>query len=275
MSLKTSWLVVVLAIPLQLFSVAVFAARSKSEKAARSITIFRDQYGVPHIYAPTDGGCVFGSAYAQAEDHFERLEDAYLRAIGRAAEAYGEQALADDLHARQLEVERWSKEEYQRSDLKFRQLCDAFADGLNYFLARHPQVKPKVITHFEPWQVLAYYRYCWFHADLPFFTGLREELQTVALAPEREPFRGSNAWAVGVTKSATGHAMLFINPHDPFFEPGDNYEIHRNYSRVLRHEEVDEWHTTQLDQFVEDTFALLVCRAANDHGHGIRCCSLF
>src|SRR5260370_6466428 len=59
---------------------------AKAEKLARSVTIYRDNYGVPHIYGPTDASCVFGYAYAQAEDNFKQIEDSYIHAIGRAAE---------------------------------------------------------------------------------------------------------------------------------------------------------------------------------------------
>ena len=57
---------------------------------AQSVTIYRDRYGVPYIHGPTDASAVFGFAYAQAEDNFDQIEDSYIHALGRAAEAYGE-----------------------------------------------------------------------------------------------------------------------------------------------------------------------------------------
>ena len=50
-------------------------AGSRAEKLAREVTIYRDTYGVPHIYGPTDASCVFGYAFAQAEDNFKQIED--------------------------------------------------------------------------------------------------------------------------------------------------------------------------------------------------------
>ena len=69
----------------------------KLEEMARSVTIYRDKYGVSHVYGPTDASVVFGFVYAQAEDNFSAIEDNYIRALGRASEIYGEKTLADDL----------------------------------------------------------------------------------------------------------------------------------------------------------------------------------
>src|SRR5678815_874415 len=82
----------------------VQAADARIERLARSVTIYRDSYGVPHIYGPTDASCVFGYAYAQAEDNFWQVEDNYIQAIGRAAEVNGEEALEADLLNRTLEI---------------------------------------------------------------------------------------------------------------------------------------------------------------------------
>src|SRR6516162_3160060 len=130
---------------------AVFTTRATAEDAsatlAKTVTIYRDTFGVPHVYGPTDASCVFGFIYAQAEDYFWQIEDSYLRSLGRAAEVYGEKALPDDLVNRALEITRLSKKEYGKASPKTRELCQALADGLNYFLAVHPQVKPRLITH--------------------------------------------------------------------------------------------------------------------------------
>src|SRR5437764_9016826 len=137
---------------LSLLATSVHAADARIEKLARSVTIYRDNYGVPHIYGLTDASCVFGYAYAQAEDNFWQVEDNYIQAMGRAAEVNGEKAVAADLLNRTLEITRLSLAEYKSASPHTRELCDAFADGLNYFLDHHPQVKPRLITHFDAWQ---------------------------------------------------------------------------------------------------------------------------
>src|SRR5205085_9132923 len=135
------------------------ASRAESETVARVVTIYRDSFGVPHVFAPTDADCVFGFAYAQAEDNFRQIEDNYIRALGRAAEAHGAKALPDDLIVRALELPRLALAEYGRAPVEMRQLYDAFAAGLNYFLAHHRCVKPLLISHFEGWQFVAFARF--------------------------------------------------------------------------------------------------------------------
>src|SRR5229473_1108259 len=137
----------------------VWLRAADPEQTAKSITIYRDNYGVPHVFAPTDAGCVFGYIYAQAEDNFWQIEDSYLRALGRASEVYGTRTLQDDELVRALEIPRLAQEEYQRSSPRVKELLQAAADGLNYFLKTNPGVKPRLITKFEPWHGLAFNRY--------------------------------------------------------------------------------------------------------------------
>src|SRR5918997_226296 len=79
--------------PVQPFTAA---DRARWDQMAQTVTIHRDRYGIPHVFARTDPGAVFGFAYAQAEDNFPRIEDNFLRAMGRAAEVHGERAAEDD-----------------------------------------------------------------------------------------------------------------------------------------------------------------------------------
>ena len=133
------------------------------EKPAKSVTIYRDKWGVPHVYGPTDSSVMFGFMYAQAEDNFWQIEDSYIQAIGRAAEVYGEtgavRALESDLINRQLEINRLALEDYAKAGKQTKEMCDATADALNYFLEKNPQVKPRLITKFEPWHLLAFNRF--------------------------------------------------------------------------------------------------------------------
>jgi acyl-homoserine-lactone acylase len=247
-------LLVALLISLALPGAAAAAKTSKSEakaeKIARSVTIYRDSYGVPHIYGPTDASCVFGYIYAQAEDNFWQIEDSYIRALGRASEVYGERTLSDDMLNRALEIPKLAKAEYDRTTGRTRELSDALADGLNYFLARNPQVKPRLITHFEPWYSFAFSRFTIYQQFIYGKSGLKvEEIKSAVQAldstgaaasttvslnlplngldePQEEPIVGSNMWTVTPSKTTDGHALLFINPHQPFFGAGQWYEGH-------------------------------------------------
>jgi len=197
------------------------------EAIAREVTIYRDVYGVPHVFGRTDAGAVFGFAYAQAEDNFWRVEDSYISAIGRAAEVDGEKALNKDRLNHALEIPRLAREEYSRLDAHTRSLCDAFAAGLNYYLKRHPETKPRLITKFEPWHPLALIRYAYYQNGFVYDRALSfPDIQTAENERGLKENQGSNGWVIGPSKSATGHAMLFINPHLPFFGSGQVYEGH-------------------------------------------------
>src|SRR5205085_5998351 len=196
----------------------------RAEKIARNVTIYRDVYGVPHIYGKTEADAVFGFACAQAEDNFWQVEDNYIRALGRASEIYGEKNLSEDLLSRELEITKLSIAEYQKANPQMRRMYDAFAAGLNYFLERNPQTKPRLLAHFEAWYPIALIRFK-YYTEMASYAGLQNG-EVNSAKREIESPKGSNAWAIAPAKSASGHAMLLINPHSDFFGRDQYTEAH-------------------------------------------------
>jgi len=197
-------------------------ARARWEAHAAAVTITRDDWGIPHIVGTTDADAVFGMMYAQAEDDFPRIEMNYLTAMGRRAEADGERALWADLRMRLFIDPDSMRAKYAASPEWLRALMDAWADGLNYFLATHPEVQPKVLTRFEPWMALTFSEgsiggdiESVSLAGLEAFYGAR----AVAATPDPRPREpgGSNGFAIAPARSASGKALLLINPHTSFF----------------------------------------------------------
>jgi acyl-homoserine-lactone acylase len=212
-------------------------AASGPEALARTVTIYRDTYGVPHVYAKTDAGAVFGLVYAMAEDNFWQLETDYIGLVGRQAEVDGLPGLMPDILVRAWEVEKNAKAHYEHASPQLKEVCDAFAAGLNYYLAKHPEVHPRLLTRFEPWFALAEEHHG------PAGTGITFAERLAAFpvlgdAPatgrrQADPNEGSNMWAVAPGRTADGHALLLINPHVPFFGGGQRYEAHLHSDQGL------------------------------------------
>src|SRR5205823_2467699 len=140
-----------------LFFVAAFSAFAETaEQQARRITIIRDDWGIAHVRGKTDADAVFGAIYAQAEDDFNRVETNYINAMGRLAEAEGEKAIWQDLRMKIFVDPDDLKRDFAASPPWLQKLMVAWADGLNFYLAKHPDVRPRVITHFEPWMALSF-----------------------------------------------------------------------------------------------------------------------
>src|SRR5213080_3992437 len=119
------------------------------ERQAQNITIVRDTWGIAHVYGRTDADAVFGVIYAQAEDDFNRVETNYLNSMGRLAEAEGEAAVWRDLRMKIFIDPDAMKGQYETSPAWLKALMNAWADGLNFYLAKHPQMTPRVIKRFE------------------------------------------------------------------------------------------------------------------------------
>ena len=194
---------------------------------ASNVTIIRDDWGIAHVYGKTDADAVFGAEYAQAEDDFNRVETNYINAMGRLAETQGESAIYQDLRMKLFIDPMDLKQKYSESPAWLKKLMAAFADGLNYFLYVHPDVKPRVIQHFEPWMALSFTEGS-IGGDIE-RVNLRElqafygpqsrqmEKQELPEALEDGELTGSNGMAIAPTNTTGHNALLLINPHTSFF----------------------------------------------------------
>ena len=211
------------------------------EAIAERVEIIRDDFGVPHVYAKTDADAVFGMLYAQCEDDFNRIEQNYIWAIGRLAEVEGESALYSDVRARLFMTQEEAEEAYENSPKWLRELCDAFADGINYYLHTHPEVKPRLLTHFEPWMPF-YFSEGSIGGDIEristakikaMYEGevqkavaqVETQIQEQELLSLYDEPAGSNGIALNGSMTASGNAMLLINPHTSFFFRGEMHVV--------------------------------------------------
>ena len=203
------------------------------EAHAANTTIIRDDFGVPHVYGKTDADAVFGLLYAQCEDDFKRVERNYVWAIGRLAEVEGEEALYSDLRARLFMTKEEAIEHYNNSPEWLQKLCNAFADGINYYLHTHPEVKPSLLTRFEPWMPM-YFSEGSIGGDIERVSTRKirafyENNPSLSSLDLQENFipepQGSNGIALAGNMTESGNAMLLINPHTSFYFRGEVHMV--------------------------------------------------
>jgi len=208
------------------------------EHEAQNVTIIRDDWGIAHVYGKTDAEAVFGMEFAQAEDDFNRVETNYINGMGRLAETEGESRVYQDLRMKLFIDPETLKKQYAESPAWLKALMNAFADGLNYYLYEHPEVKPRVIKRFEPWMALSFTEgsiggdiervnlreLAAFYGKEPVAwatpsnksvgsTGSTEDTEAEPMA---EP-AGSNGVAIAPSNTVGHHALLLINPHTSFY----------------------------------------------------------
>ena len=208
------------------------------EQQAKNVEIIRDNWDTPHVYGKTDADAIFGMLYVQCEDDFHRLEHNYIDALGRMSAAFGADYLYHDLRAAMFMDEAMAKAYYAKSPAWMKKLCDAFADGINYYLHTHPEVKPKLITRFHNWMPF-YFSEGSIGGDITRISlrGLENFYANESMsyiddrwALEEAP-TGSNGFAIHPSKSVSGNSLFLINPHTSYYFRS---ELHVNSEQGLK-----------------------------------------
>ena len=219
---------------------------------ALSAEISRDRWGVPHIHGHSHADAFFGMGYAQAEDYFWQLEDTCIRSLGRYAEIKGLEGVPSDVLNRSFEIPHRSQEDFEKLKPEYKRMATAYVAGINHYLKTHPEEKPRLINRFEPWYSIAMDRHMLLHfvyrqahigkpqdrgsdefasrsldgaGERTFAWDWQPRAET-GFAAEVSEAIGSNAWAIAGSRTRSGAAMLFINPHQPWYGMGQFTEAH-------------------------------------------------
>jgi acyl-homoserine lactone acylase PvdQ len=200
---------------------------NKYKTQAQRVTMIRDNWGIAHVYGKTDADAVFGLLYAQCEENFKKVEENNLEMLGRLSEVNGTEKLYDDLQMRLIYDGKAAMEDYKKSPPWFKKLLDAAADGVNYFLYKHPEVKPAVLNRFEPWFALMRTNGSISATQTGGLTlgDIRSLYKTEGVSvtshekqfSHRQTETGSNGFAVASSKTKSRNAIIYINPHVTFY----------------------------------------------------------
>ena len=204
----------------------LFSIHSAAQINSSNITIARDSFGVPHIFAPTDPEVAYGIAWAHAEDDFGTIQTLVQSGKGMLGKAMGKKGAEGDYVVQLLRLRKTVEEQWNTLSPDFLALIKGYVAGLNAYAKAHPkEVKHKKAFPFNEKEymtavVLSTSLFCGVDRALPQILGGK-----VATIPGFTP-QGSNAFAMNSKKTTIGESFLAINAHQPQEGPVAFYEAH-------------------------------------------------
>jgi len=199
-------------------SIAVAAVAAEREE----VTIYRDEFGTPHVFATTSEGACFGNGYAQAADRLEELLKQYLRCTGRMSEAFGPEFLHDDYRQRLWQHAAVAKAKYASIAPKSKSLIEAYQAGVRQYMQEHPSEVPAWAPELEPWMCVALGRYIiwgWPEGEAA------GDLNRIGIKPDPVDYHGSNEWLVAPKRSAYNVPIALVDPHLSWYGAFRFYEV--------------------------------------------------
>ena len=191
-------------------------------ESATEATLYRDEFGIPHVYAPTLEAAAFAVGYAQAEDRLEELLKNYRRASGTLAEVVGPESYRNDLIARMFRHEEIGREKYGQVSPKVRAVIEAYQAGIKYFMKQHPEQVPSWAQEIHPWDVVALGRYIIWGWPLGEAGG---DLLRAGIQPDDVGYHGSNEILIGPGRTAMKAPIAVIDPHLSWYGEFRFYQI--------------------------------------------------
>jgi acyl-homoserine-lactone acylase len=201
----------------------VLTASSGLAAAADSpTTIYRDEFGIPHIFAPTLEDAAYAVGYAQAEDRLEELLKNYRRASGTMAEVFGPGALEDDLRQHVMRHAEVSQARYGEISPKMRAVIASYQNGIRQFMKEHPQQVPAWAQEIRPWDVVALGRYIIWNWPMG---EAADDLGRAGVEFGPLTYRGSNEMLIAPQRTAMNAPIAIIDPHVQWYDAMRFYEV--------------------------------------------------
>jgi acyl-homoserine lactone acylase PvdQ len=201
---------------------AVLALPEGASAADHSATIYRDEFGIPHIFASTLEGAAYAVGYAQAEDRLEELLKNYRRARGTMAEVFGSGSFQDDLRQRVMRHAEISQARYGQISAKMRGVIESFQAGIKQFMHDHPQDVPAWAQPIEPWDVAALGRYIIWSWPIGEAAG---DLKRAGIDFGPLDYRGSNEMLIAPQRTAMNAAIAIVDPHVGWYDAMRFYQV--------------------------------------------------
>jgi len=190
--------------------------------ADQATTIYRDEFGIPHIFAPTLEDAAFASGYAQAEDRLEELLKNYRRATGTMAEVFGSGLFQDDVRQRVMRHADISRAKYGEISPQMRGAIASYQNGIRQFMKQHPEQVPAWAQEIHPWDVVALGRYIIWNWPMG---EAAADLKRAGLEFGPISYRGSNEMLIAPKRTAAGAPIAIIDPHVSWYDSMRFYEV--------------------------------------------------
>ncbi len=194
----------------------------RAAEAADEATLYRDEFGIPHVYAPTLETAAFAVGYAQAEDRLEELLKNYRRANGTMSEVFGPGNFRNDLIARIFRHEEISREKYGQLSAKARAVIESYQAGVKLFMKEHPEQVPGWAQEIHPWDVVALGRFIIWGWPLG---EAGADLLRAGIQPDDVGYHGSNEILLGPSRTAMKAPIAVVDPHLSWYDEFRFYQI--------------------------------------------------
>jgi acyl-homoserine lactone acylase PvdQ len=220
------------------WAVAVILAAPAAAQQKTPLTIYRDDFGVPHIYADSEELGFYGLGYAQAEDGLEGLLKLYLGARGELAAVEGAKLVPSDLAARQWMHTEEARAGFARMSPQLQNNYRYYVAGIQHYMDQHPAETPKWAPKLEPWDPIALPRFAlWlgYQAGAGLADCRRGGVQLSQVldsAVNDQPKFASDEWVVAPWRTADNATVVLSDPHGPIEEGNVFYEFQMNAGKL-------------------------------------------